>query len=166
MEVLYGKMNDVSFMVSAVVKYRESYVGPYVLYGDEEEFGRTSPIEQEIKENPDVCGYVIRSKAWQLDDKAELSPIYVDHYVMIGTREVDPLSSKNAGGVRLENVTLPSMVTSIGTSVFNANNNLKKIINKTGRSFNWKSLVNGSSEATFETGTVKTGHGDIIVTKE
>lgn len=136
MEVLYGKMNDVSFMVSAVVKYRESYVGPYVLYGDEEKFGRTSPIEQEIKENPDVCGYVIRSKAWQLDDKAELSPIYVDHYVMIGT------------------------------SVFNANNNLKKIINKTGRSFNWKSVVNGSSEATFETGTVKTGHGDIIVTKE
>lgn len=58
------------------------------------------------------------------------------------------------------------MVTSIGTSVFNANNNLKKIINKTGRSFNWKSLVNGSSKATFETGTVKTGHGDIIVTKE
>lgn len=103
MEVLYGKMNDVSFMVSAVVKYRESYVGPYVLRGDEEEFGRTSPIEQEIKENPDVCGYVIRSKAWQLDDKAELSPIYVDHYVMIGTREVDPLSSKNAGVVRLEN---------------------------------------------------------------
>lgn len=166
MEVLYGKMNDVSFMVSAVVKYRESYVGPYVLRGDEEEFGRTSPIEQEIKENPDVCGYVIRSKAWQLDDKTELSPIYVDHYVMIGTREVDPLSSKNAGVVRLENVTIPSMVTSIGTSVFNANNNLKKIINKTGRSFNLKSLVNGSSEATFETGTVKTGHGDIMVTKE
>lgn len=45
MDVLYGKMNDVSFMVSAVVKYRESYVGPYVLYGDEEGFGRTSPIE-------------------------------------------------------------------------------------------------------------------------
>ena len=67
---------------------------------------------------------------------------------------------------RLETVTIPSTVTSIGTSVFNANNNLKKIINKTGRSFNWKSVVNGSSEATFETGTVKTGHGDIIVTKE
>lgn len=85
---------------------------------------------------------------------------------MIGTREVDPLSSKNAGVVRLENVTIPSMVTSICTSVFDANNNLKKIINKIGRSFNWKSLVNGSSEAIFETGTVKTSHGDIIVTKE
>lgn len=103
MEVLYGKVDNISFMVSAVVRYRESYVGPYVLRGDEEMFGRTSPIEQEISENPDVYGYVIRSKTWQLDDKAELSPVYVDHYVMIGTREVDPLSDKDRDVVRLEN---------------------------------------------------------------
>ena len=64
--------------------------------------------------------------------------------------------------VQKENAVSASAV----SSVFTSNSELKKIINKTGKSFNWKSVVNGSSEATFETGTVKTSHGDIIVTKE
>ena len=75
--------------------------------------------------------------------------------------------SKGAfNGNKFTTITIPSTVTTIGNSVFTSNSELKKIINKTGKSFNWKSIVNGSSEATFETGTIKTSHGDIIVTKE
>ena len=63
----------------------------------------------------------------------------------------------------LTTVTIPSTVTSIGTNAF-TNNSLKTIVNKTGKKFNWKDIVNGTSAANFETGTIKTSNGNITVT--
>lgn len=47
-----------------------------------------------------------------------------------------------------------------------SNSKLTKIINKTGKSFNWQSVMGGLNSANFETGVVKTNHGDITITKE
>ena len=70
-------------------------------------------------------------------------------------------------------VVIPSTVTYIGTYAFekrkswdNFNAGLVKIVNKTGRSFNWKSITNGPSDATFVTGTVENWYGDIEVVAE
>ena len=63
----------------------------------------------------------------------------------------------------LTTVTIPSTVTSIGTNAF-TNNSLKTIVNKTGKKFNWKDIVNGTNAANFETGTIKTSNGNITVT--
>ena len=65
----------------------------------------------------------------------------------------------------LTTITIPSSVTTIKNGVFSNNNKLTQIINKTGRSFNWRDIADGTNSATFETGTIKTSHGDIIVTK-
>ena len=69
-------------------------------------------------------------------------------------------------------VTIPSTVTSIGANAFRKektwatnNTNLTKIVNKTGRSFDWKSITGGPEVATFETGTVRNWYGNIQVTK-
>ena len=66
----------------------------------------------------------------------------------------------------LTTVTIPSSVTTIEGNAFLNNPNLVKIINKTGKSFNWKNIVGGTDNATFETGTIKTSYGEIVVTKE
>ena len=63
----------------------------------------------------------------------------------------------------LTTVTIPSTVTSIGTNAF-TNNSLKTIVNKTGKKFNWKDIVNGTSAANFETGTINTSNGNITIT--
>lgn len=71
---------------------------------------------------------------------------------------------------KLSEVTIPSTVTSIGSNAFQKqitwtsnNGSLNKIVNKTGRSFNWKSITNGPSDATFVTGTIENWYGDIEV---
>ena len=68
-------------------------------------------------------------------------------------------------------VTIPSTVTNIGTGAFykaitwtSMNGSLNKIVNKTGRSFDWKAITAGPSAATFVTGTVENWYGDIEVT--
>ena len=67
-------------------------------------------------------------------------------------------------------VVIPSTVTSIGTRAFHKvvnsgsnNGNLIKIVNKTGRSFNWQDITGGPSAATFVTGIVESWYGDIEV---
>ena len=69
-------------------------------------------------------------------------------------------------------VTIPSTVTKIGDKAcykvinwdaFNAS--LTKIINKTGRKFDWKAITGGPTEATFEYGTVENWYGNIEVVK-
>ena len=45
------------------------------------------------------------------------------------------------------------------------NGSLNKIVNKTGRKFNWQSITDGPSPATFETGTIENWYGNIEVTK-
>ena len=44
------------------------------------------------------------------------------------------------------------------------NGDLNKIINKTGRSFDWKSITGGPTTANFVTGTVRNWYGDIEIT--
>ena len=56
---------------------------------------------------------------------------------------------------RLTSITIPSSVTSIGTNAFGNNPNLTKIINKTGKAFDWNSICGATSGDDFVTGTVK-----------
>ena len=70
----------------------------------------------------------------------------------------------------LTSVTIPNSVTSIGNSAFrkydSSNPNLTKIINKTGKSFDWGSIVNSSSGYNFVTGTVVNDNGNVEVVSE
>ena len=57
---------------------------------------------------------------------------------------------------KLTSVTIPNSVTSIGHNAFGSNTNLTKIVNKTGKSFDWNDICGtGTSGAAFVTGTVK-----------
>ena len=73
-------------------------------------------------------------------------------------------------GNKLTSVTIPTSVTSIGEGAFlkngSSNLNLTKIINKTGRSFNWGDIVNDSSGYDFVTGTVVNSNGNVEVVSE
>ena len=73
-------------------------------------------------------------------------------------------------GNKLTSVTIPNSVTSIGNSAFfkndSSNPNLTKIINKTGKSFDWGSIVNSSSGYNFITGTVVNDNGNVEVVSE
>ena len=68
---------------------------------------------------------------------------------------------------KLTSVTIPNSVTSIGGGAFlkndSSNLNLTKIINKTGRSFNWGDIVNWDSGYNFITGTVVNSSGNVEV---
>ncbi len=71
---------------------------------------------------------------------------------------------------RLIEVTIPSSISTIGTGAFSksitwtsSNGGLVKIINKTGKSFNWQAITSGPSAASFKTGTVENWYGDIVV---
>ena len=70
----------------------------------------------------------------------------------------------------LTSVTIPSSVTSIGGYAFSktstSNSNLTKITNKTGRTFDWGSIINGSSGYNFAAGTVENGNGNVEITSE
>ena len=61
------------------------------------------------------------------------------------------------GGNQLTSVTIPSSVTSIGGAAFSLNPNLTKIVNKTGKAFNWDSICGGGGNSgnAFVTGIVK-----------
>ena len=70
-------------------------------------------------------------------------------------------------------VVIPSTVETIGANAFRKeilwssfNGNLTKIVNKTGRVFDWKSITKGSAAATFETGIAKNLYGNIEIVKE
>ena len=71
---------------------------------------------------------------------------------------------------QLTSVTIPNSVTSIGNDAFrkydSSNPNLTKIINKTGKSFDWGSIVNSSSGYNFVTGTVVNSYGNVEVVSE
>lgn len=70
-------------------------------------------------------------------------------------------------------VVIPSTVETIGDNAFRKevlwsafNGDLTKIVNKTGRVFDWKAITKGSAAATFETGIAKNPYGNIEITKE
>ena len=71
---------------------------------------------------------------------------------------------------KLTSVTIPTSVTSIGSCAFQkesfSNPNLTKIINKTGKSFDWGYIVNNSSGYNFVTGTVVNSNGNVEVVSE
>ncbi len=78
------------------------------------------------------------------------------------------LTIKNSAfdACKLTEVTIPSTVTTIGNSAFrktSSNENLVKIINKTGKSFDWRSITAGNYEANFVTGTIRHQYGNITV---
>ena len=75
------------------------------------------------------------------------------------------LGNQALAGNNITSITIPSNVKVLEDGSLN-NGGLTKIINKTGRSFDWKKIVGGTSQATFEVGVVKTSHGDVVVTKE
>ena len=69
-------------------------------------------------------------------------------------------------------IVIPSTVTKIGDSAFEKvinwdkyNASLTKIVNKTGRKFDWKAITGGPTDATFEYGTVENWYGNIEVVK-
>lgn len=69
-------------------------------------------------------------------------------------------------------VTIPSTVTSIGSNAFykaktwtSFNYYMTKIVNKTNRAFDWRSITGGPSAANFVTGTVENWYGDIEVVR-
>ena len=70
----------------------------------------------------------------------------------------------------LTSVTIPDSVTSIGGGAFykisTSNSSLTSITNKTGRSFNWGSIINNSSGYEFVTGTVVNTAGNVEITSE
>ena len=84
--------------------------------------------------------------------------------------EVVPISKVPPKGLGITSVTIPNSVTSIGNSAFfkndSSNPNLTKIINKTGKSFDWGSIVNNSSGYNFVTGTVVNSNGNVEVVSE
>ena len=71
---------------------------------------------------------------------------------------------------KLTSVTIPNSVTSIGSGAFrkvgSSNPNLTKIINKTGKSFDWGSIVNDSYGYNFVTGTIVNDNGNVEVVSE
>ena len=70
----------------------------------------------------------------------------------------------------LTSVIIPDSVTSIGNGAFSktstSNSNLTKIVNKTGRSFDWGYIINNSSGYNFAAGTVENGNGNVEITSE
>ena len=117
-----------------------------------------------------------------------IQPLYSKKY----NYEVVPLKGQTKFGLGITSVTIPNSVTSIGNSAFfdnhltsvtiptsvtsigkgafykynTSNLNLTKIINKTGRSFNWGDIVNDSSGYDFVTGTVVNSNGNVEVVSE
>ena len=70
---------------------------------------------------------------------------------------------------QLTEVVIPSSVTSIGRGAFSksgsSNQNLSKIVNKTGKSFEWGNIISyyGSAVYNFITGTVPNNYGNVEV---
>ncbi|MEF2690508.1 MAG: leucine-rich repeat domain-containing protein, partial [Bacilli bacterium] len=71
---------------------------------------------------------------------------------------------------QLTEVIIPSSVTSIGRGAFfksgSSNQNLSKIINKTGKSFEWGDIISYDSRYGFITGTVPNSYGNVEVVSE
>ena len=66
-------------------------------------------------------------------------------------------------GNYLKSVVIPDSVETIGDYAFYANP-LTLIINKTGRTFDWGYIINGSSGYNFVAGTVVNSYGNVSVT--
>ena len=83
---------------------------------------------------------------------------------------VTSIGNRAFGENNLTSVTIPSSVTSIESFAFyknsTSNSNLTKIVNKTGRSFDWGYIINNSSGYNFAAGTVVNAVGNVEITSE
>ena len=67
---------------------------------------------------------------------------------------------------------MPSTVDTLETLALgkwsNSNPRLDKIINRTGKSFTWSTIVgtSGNKKQEFVTGTIETNYGNVLVTSE
>ena len=93
---------------------------------------------------------------------AELSSVEIpDTVIKIGNNAF--------GDCYLTEVVIPASIEEIGSNAFykivtyTEYNMLTKIINKTGRSFDWKSITGSNYEANFVTGTIRHQYGNINV---
>ena len=68
---------------------------------------------------------------------------------------ITEIGSRAFGGNQLTSITIPNSVTSIGEAAFAVNSNLTKIVNKTGKAFDWNGICGTGSGNAFVTGTVK-----------
>ena len=75
-------------------------------------------------------------------------------------------------GNKVEQFDLPSTVDTLETLALgkwsNSNPRLDKIINRTGKSFTWSTIVgtSGNKKQEFVTGTIETNYGNVLVTSE
>ncbi len=127
--------------------------------------------KQIILEPTDESCFTFNTSTGTITDYDDTCPKNIVIPNMINDIPVTSIGSSAFNSNQLTSVTIPSNVTSIGKSAFykvhSSNPNLTKIVNKTGRSFNWKDITgSGSSVATFVTGTIAHSAGDIIVTSE
>ena len=91
---------------------------------------------------------------------------------------VTKIGSSAFSGNQLTSVEIPNSVTSIGRSSFykgvlrvsginyDSNKELTKIINKTGKEFDWGIIVNDSSGYNFITGNIENKYGNVEVVAE
>lgn len=93
--------------------------------------------------------------------------------VVIG-KNVTSIGYSAFATANLTKITIPEKVTQIYQGALmksdTSNPNLNKVINKTGKAFNWYDIlsapVTGEYEVTFVTGTVHTPYGDVQITAE
>ena len=112
----------------------------------------------------DIPNSVKTIGSWAFAWNPLTSVVIPDSVTSIGGQafQLDPLTS----------VTIPESVTSIGNGAFNkasnSNPKLTKIINKTGKSFDWGAILNSSSseEYTFAFGTVVNSAGNVEIVSE
>ena len=111
-------------------------------------YGKNSLIEALNSENREINKILI-SKNIHTDNKIE--QINLSNLTSIGNYAFYMGYGKK--------FTIPSTITTIGNYAF-YNTKVEKIINKTGRSFDWKEILNASScssEGEFVTGTCTSG---------
>ena len=84
-------------------------------------------------------------------------------------KNVETIGESTFGSNNLKTIIIPSNVTSIGSSAFakdpTSNPNLTSIYNNTGKSFDWGSIINGTSGYNFETGIVENEYGNVEIKK-
>lgn len=82
------------------------------------------------------------------------------------TNNVSKIGAGSFSSTGIEEITIPSSVTLIENGSFHNSNSLTKVINNTGKSFNWNGIITGTSGESFETGTVTVGDRTVEITNQ